>query len=151
MKVSPKLNDLVRSVVDPMGYELVGCEMVSQGGSGSVFRVYIDHEDGITLDDCSAVSHQLSGVFDVEDPISGNYHLEISSPGLDRPLFEVEHFDRFVGSVVSVRLTVAQNGRKKFKGVLLGRQDSRITLLVDEQEVELSLDQLDKANLVPEF
>ncbi len=151
MKVSPQLNDMVKTVVEPMGYELVGCEMVSPGRGGSVFRVYIDHENGINLDDCSAVSHQLSGVLDVEEPISGNYNLEVSSPGLDRPLFEAAHFDRYAGSVISIRLTYAANGRKKFKGVLQGRQDNTITMTVDGENIEFDLDQIDKANLVPEF
>ena len=151
MKANTKLTELVKSVVAPMGYELVGCEMLSQGRSGSIFRVYIDHENGITVDDCSAVSHQLSGVFDVEDPISGNYHLEISSPGMDRPLFEAEHFDRFVGAEISLRLVMANNGRKKFKGLLQGRDDDIISVLVDGQEMKFALENIDKANLVPVF
>jgi len=151
MKVGPQLNELVKTVVEPMGYELVGCEMVSAGRGSTTFRVYIDHTDGITLDDCSAVSHQLSGVLDVEEPISGNYNLEVSSPGLDRPLFSAEHFDRFTGSEISIRLLAATDGRKKFKGVLLGRQDNHITMKVDGQDYDFSLDQIDKANLVPEF
>ena len=81
------LVDLIRTSVEPMGYELVGVEYVSNGASGHTLRVYIDQDNGITFDDCVAVSHQISGVLDVEDPIHGSYDLEVSSPGLDRPLF----------------------------------------------------------------
>lgn len=151
MKSSPQITELVRNVVEPMGYELLGCEMVSQGSAGNIFRVYIDHDAGITIDDCSDVSHQLSGVLDVEDPIKGNYYLEVSSPGLDRPLFEAAHYDRFVGDEVSLKTMVALNGRKKFKGKLLGRQENQITLLIDGQEIAISIDQIEKANLVPQF
>lgn len=150
MKSSPQITEMVRNVVEPMGYELLGCELTSQGG-GNVFRVYIDHEAGITIDDCSEVSHQLSGVLDVEDPISGNYHLEVSSPGLDRPLFEEAHYDRFAGQEISLKTLYAINGRKKFKGILLGRNGRDITLKVDGQDVVITIDQIEKARLVPQF
>ena len=149
MKSNPHLNEIVEKVVVPMGYELVGCELVSQGKGGNIFRVYIDHVDGITLDDCSSVSHQLSGVLDVEDPISGNYSLEISSPGLDRPLFTAEHFDRYIGEEVSVKMMVAQQGRKKFKGRLLAREEQSVRLEVDGNEVLLPMAEIDQARLVP--
>jgi len=134
-----------------MGYELVGCELVSQGKGGNIFRVYIDHEAGITLDDCTSVSHQLSAVLDVEDPISGNYYLEISSPGLDRPLFEAGHYDRFAGNEISLKTRIAFDGRKKFKGVLLGREGSEIRLLCDNREMAIPIEQIEKARLVPQF
>ena len=121
MKSNPQITELVRNVVEPMGYELLGCELLSQGTGGNIFRVYIDHEKGITIDDCSDVSHQLSGVLDVEDPIKGNYHLEVSSPGLDRPLFEEKHYDQFAGHEISLKMLVAIDGVKNFKGVLLFR------------------------------
>ncbi len=151
MKSSPQITELVRNVVEPMGYELVGCELLSQGAGGNIFRVYIDHEAGITIDDCSDVSHQLSGVLDVEDPIKGNYHLEVSSPGLDRPLFEEAHYDKFAGQEISLKTLFALNGRKKFKGILLGRQGREITMRVDGREISISLDQVEKARLVPQF
>ena len=151
MKSNSKLTEIARNVVEPMGYELVGCELVSQGNSGSVFRVYIDHENGITLDDCSAVSHQLSGVLDVEDPIRGNYNLEISSPGLDRPLFEAEHFDRFVGNRIAVKMQMAILGRKNFKGLLLSREEADIQVEVDGEVYDLPISQIDQARLVPDI
>ena len=151
MKGNPKLTEMVRNVVEPMGYELVGCELVPQGKSGSIFRVYIDHEQGITLDDCSTVSHQLSGVLDVEDPIRGNYNLEISSPGLDRPLFEAEHFDRFAGNRVAVKMQLAVLGRKNFKGLLLSREGDDIQVEVDGEVYDLPINQIDQARLIPDF
>ena len=89
-RANDRLTTLVRSVVEPMGYEALGIEHASAGSAQAVLRVYIDHANGITVDDCEAVSRQLSSVLDVEDPISGHYDLEVSSPGLDRPLFTVE-------------------------------------------------------------
>ena len=89
---------IVEPVVTSLGYELVGVEFLMQGHSG-LLRVYIDDEDGIQVNDCQRVSHQLSGVLDVEDVIKGKYQLEVSSPGLDRPLFTAEHFERFQGDL----------------------------------------------------
>ena len=113
--VPEKLQDLIESVVSSLGYELVGVEYLTQG-RGGLLRVYIDSEDGINLDDCSRVSHQLSGVLDVEDVIRGQYQLEVSSPGLDRPLFSLAHFERFVGQQVKLKLAVPIHGQRKFRG-----------------------------------
>ena len=151
MKTNPRITQLVQGVVEPMGYELVGCELLSQGKGGTVFRVYIDHEQGITVDDCSSVSHQLSGVLDVEDVIRGQYQLEVSSPGLDRPLFTEEHFARFVGHTAKLKLAVPVEGRRKFQGILRGVEDGQVLLEVDAETLSLPLSAIDKANLVPEF
>ncbi|MBP7983261.1 MAG: ribosome maturation factor RimP [Chromatiaceae bacterium] len=148
-----KLVDLARSVVEPMGYELVGVEHLPHGGShgGSILRVYIDAEQGINLDDCSAVSHQLSGVLEVEDPIPGHYDLEVSSPGLDRPLFGVEHYERFRGRRAKVRLGVKLEGRRNFEGLLAGVEGDRLRLEVEGAVRELPLAMIESARLVPEF
>jgi len=151
MKSNPQLSELVDQVVTPMGYELIGCELISQGKNGNTFRVYIDHENGISVDDCSKVSHQLSGVLDVEDPISGNYYLEVSSPGLDRPLYVEAHYDQFIGHEISLKTYIAIDGRKKFKGVLLARDGQDIKIKVDDQEVVIAINQIDTARLVPQF
>jgi len=148
------LTELTRSVVEPMGYELVGVEHFQRGGrlGGSILRVYIDAQGGITLDDCVAVSHQLSGVLDVEDPIAGPYTLEISSPGLDRPLFEAKHFARFAGAVVRVQLREPLDGRRKLVGHLLGmRGDDVVIAGSDGQEWEVPLERIEKARLVPQL
>lgn len=148
-----KLADLARSVVEPMGYELVGVEHLQRGGrqGGAILRVYIDAPGGITLDDCAAVSHQLSGVLDVEDPIQGHYDLEVSSPGLDRPLFGVEHFLRFQGQRAKVRLGTKLEGRRHFEGRLAGVREDRLCLEVAGEIRELPLASIESARLVPEF
>ena len=142
--------NVVEPVVESLGFELVGAEYLVQGGDG-LLRVYIDAEGGIDVEDCRRVSHQLSGVLDVEDVIKGHYSLEISSPGLDRPLFGAAHFERFAGSEIKLRLDAPQDGRRKFRGVLVGIQDGDVTLLVDGEEVQVPLASIDKANLVPQF
>ena len=146
-----KLNALIARTVEPMGYELVGVELAGSGKGSQTLRVYIDHADGITLDDCVAVSHQLSGMLDVEDPIAGNYELEVSSPGLDRPLFQPEHFDRFTGERVRIKLARAMGGRRNFEGVLRGHVDDCVILAVDNEEYRLAFDDIDTARLVPEI
>jgi ribosome maturation factor RimP len=145
------LSRLARRVVEPMGYELVGVEHLNRPGGASTLRVYIDHSDGITLDDCAAVSHQLSGVLDVEDPLPGHYDLEVSSPGLDRPLIYPEHFRRFRGQRIRVRLAEKIEGRRRLEGILLEEQDGVIRLEADGREWELALSDLESARLVPEF
>jgi ribosome maturation factor RimP len=141
---------LVAPAVESLGYELVGVEFLPQGGHG-LLRVYIDSEAGITLADCQRVSHQLSGVLDVEDVIKGRYHLEVSSPGLDRPLFEAKHFERFAGSQVNVKLAAPINGRRKLRGVLQGMKGDDVVLDVDGEVISVPLSAIDKANLVPEI
>ena len=152
MRQAPEeLKQIIRRPVEAMGYELVGVELLRGGGSGLLLRIYIDSESGIDLDDCSAVSHQLSGVLDVEDPIAENYSLEVSSPGLDRPLFELEHFQRFKGQKVRLKLMTPVEGRRKLQGILAGIAGESV--LVDEagELHRIEFDQIDTARLVPEF
>jgi len=151
-----ELTGLVRSVVEPMGYELVGVERFRRSGQGVVLRVYIDHPNGartqgITLDDCGRVSHQLSGVLDVEDPIASHYDLEVSSPGLDRPLFTAEHFERFQGQKVRIRAAVELDGRRNFEGRIAGLERALVLLRVDSEVREIPLAMIESARLVPEF
>jgi len=141
---------LIEPAVETLGYELVGMEFLSQG-SHSLLRVYIDSEDGITLEDCERVSHQVSGLLDVEDVMHGHYNLEVSSPGLDRPLFTIDHFQQFKGQQVKVKLTSPIEGRKKFTGTICGISDNIVMLEVDAQEIELPFSAIEKANLVPEI
>ncbi len=141
---------VVAPVVASMDCELVGIEYGRQG-KGGLLRVYIDKEGGVDVNDCQRVSHQLSGVLDVEDVIPGQYQLEISSPGLDRPLFTLEHFARFVGHRVKLRLVTPIDGQRKFKGTLEGVEDDKVIVNIGENELELALDAIDKANLIAEF
>lgn len=147
---SVNLQNIIEPVVAALGYELVGIEYLPQGRR-SLLRIYIDHVNGINLDDCERVSHQISGALDVEDVVRGQYTLEVSSPGLDRPLFSQEQFARFIGSEVNIRLSVPVNERKKFKGVLRGINDGNVILLVDSEEISLPFSSIEKANLVPKY
>ena len=115
-------------------------------------RLFIDAPAGITLGDCERVSREVEGVLDVEDPIPSNYRLEVSSPGLDRPLVKPAHYERFAGSVAKVQLLAPKAGRRKFQGVLKGLKDGHVVLdTADAGTVELALDQVERARLVPDY
>lgn len=144
------LQELIEPSVVALGYQLWGIEMISQGRH-SMLRIYIDAEDGIGVEDCASVSRQVSGILDVEDPISGEYTLEVSSPGMDRPLFTLEQYKAFVGHVVQLKLRMPFDGRRRFKGVLSGIEDEDIVLVVDQEEYLLPIDHIEKANIVPQF
>lgn len=140
--------EMIRPTVEALGVTLWGVDQVGQGRN-SILRVYIDKpDDGITIDDCERVSRQISGIFDVEDPIAGEYVLEVSSPGMDRPFFEHAHFARFTGSVANVRLRTPVDGRRRFKGVIQKVEADQICLVVDEKEISFPFSAVDKANLV---
>jgi ribosome maturation factor RimP len=145
-----QLQQLIEPAVESLGYELVGVEYRG-GATNGLLRIYIDHEDGITVDDCQKVSHQLSGLLDVEDPIQGHYALEVSSPGLDRPLFKAQDFARFAGQQVKVRMHGMIQGRRNFTGLLLGLEGDSAIVEVDGEEYLLPLDQVDQARLIPEY
>ncbi len=144
------LVDLFETEVAALGYELLGVEL-NQSTHGSILRVYIDKEDGIVVDDCVAVSRQLSAVLDVEDPIKGNYDLEVSSPGLDRPLFTPEQFKKFIGETVKLRLYEKYNGRKRFAGILKAVDDEEVVIDCDNEEFNVPFNLIEKARLVPQF
>ncbi len=148
---SDNLTQLVKQTVESMGYELVGVELLSRQKSSTLLRIYIDSAKGIRLDDCTAVSHQVSGVLDVEDPIEENYDLDVSSPGLDRPLFDKEHFDRFKGKRARIKMRMKLNGRRRYEGVLTGVEGDNIILDLKGERLDLPLDQIDTARLIPEF
>ena len=147
---SAQLDQLIRPVVEGLGYQLWGVEYHSQG-KHSVLRVYIDRAEGIDVDDCAKVSRQVSGVLDVEDPISVEYTLEVSSPGMDRPLYELEQFAQFAGHRVQVRLRAPFEGRRNFSGLLKGVEGDEVVVIVDQHEYLLPIDSIDKANIVPQF
>lgn len=152
MRSAPdNLTQTIRQVVESMGYELVGIELLSRQKQGTLLRIYIDSDKGITLDDCTTVSHQVSGLLDVENPIEENYDLEVSSPGIDRPLFDREHFERFRGKKARIRMRIRQNGRRRYDGVLMGIKGDDVTLEVEGEKFNLPLDQIESARLIPEF
>ncbi|ELP8106422.1 TPA: ribosome maturation factor RimP [Vibrio vulnificus] len=145
-----QLTEMLESAVVASGYELVGLEFI-RAGEHSTLRIYIDHENGITVEDCAEVSHQVSAVLDVEDPISVAYSLEVSSPGLDRPLFKPAHYEQFIGQEVNVVLKMAVTNRRKWKGEIHSVDGEAITLTVDGQQEEFALSNISKANLIPKF
>ncbi len=142
-----KLNEMFAPVIAGMGYEYVGLEYFS-GSSPAILRIYIDHEQGLTVEDCALVSRQISAVLDVEDPIAGEYTLEVSSPGLDRPLFIAEHYQQFLGEMIKCKLRIPQDGRRNYKGKLLEASEQSITISIDNDEFEIFLEDIEKANLV---
>ena len=144
-----KLTQLLAPAIEGLGYELVGIEHLPSG-KHSVVRIYIDSPEGITVDDCSRVSHQVSGVLEVEEPIKGQFHLEVSSPGIDRPLFELEHFERFVGNKVKLKLHQAVEGKRKITGVIdrVEGEDIYIQDGDSEMNFQLHIDDIDKANII---
>jgi ribosome maturation factor RimP len=149
------LHALLEPVIHAMDYELVGVEYHG-GPKNGLLRIYIDKESGIDLDDCQLVSHQVSGLLDVEDPISGNYTLEISSPGLDRPLFEIKHYERFKGHQVRIILSSPLTdgilrGKRKFTGLLKGMQNTDVVVEVEGKEQTIPLDTIEITRLVPEI
>lgn len=145
-----QLTELLAPAAEALGYEFLGIEYIGQGAH-SILRIYIDHENGINVDDCSKVSHQASGILEVEDPISTQYTLEVSSPGMDRPLFKLPHFEKVVGQEISIRCHVGIDGRRKFKGELNKVDAQHLEITVDNQLYQVDFQDVDKANLVAVF
>ncbi len=150
MAKETQLTDLLRPVVESMGFVFWGLEFIALGRQ-SMLRVFIDHANGINVDDCAAVSRQLSAVLDVEDPITQEYTLEVSSPGMDRPLFTIEQYQQYANHIIELRLRMPFEGRRKFKGQLIGVEQEDIVLVVDEHEYLLPVELIEKAHVVPQF
>ncbi len=142
------LAQLIEPVVTALGYELVAVEH-RRGTRSGLLRVYIDSPDGIGVDDCSRVSHQLSGVLDVEEPIAGQYTLEVSSPGLDRLLVKPQDYERFAGQMVKVRLHALLEGRRRLVGVLKGMEQDQVIIEEEGKEWRLALHDIEQTRLVP--
>lgn len=146
-----QLQTLLQPAVEACACELWGIELM-QYGRHVTLRVYIDKPEGVTVEDCADVSHQVSGVMDVEDPIKSAYNLEVSSPGMDRPLFSPAHYQRYIGETVALRLIAPVKARRKWQGVVQVVTESDVTIVLENGETEtFGFDQVDKANLVPVF
>ncbi len=145
-----ELNALIEPVVSGMGFILWGVEFL-RSGKFSTLRIYIDHEDGINVDHCADVSRQVSAVMDVEDPITGNYNLEVSSPGMDRPLFSIEQYAAYLNEWVEIKLRHAFDGRRNFKGVIVGIDEEDVVVLVDGEEYLLPIETIEKGRIIPNF
>jgi ribosome maturation factor RimP len=145
-----QLQAMIAPAVTALGYELWGIEFHSHSHT-PVLRVFIDSENGINVDDCAAASRQISGVLDVEDPISSEYTLEVSSPGMDRPLFTLDQFQRYQGETIKVKLRAPFEGRRNFRGRLTGVEGDEVIVVVDAHEYLLPIELIDKANVIPQF
>lgn len=145
-----QLQTLLAPIIESLGYQCWGIDFISQG-KHSLLRVYIDHVNGISVEDCEKVSRQVSAILDVEDPIPYEYTLEVSSPGMDRPLFKLEQYEQYVGEQLKVKLRSAFEGRRNFNGVLQGIEDQQIVLRVDNQEYLLPIELVEKANIELSF
>lgn len=143
-----QLEEMLEPTVKAMGFGLWGIEYNSQGRH-SVLRIYIERDSGITADDCAAVSTQVSGILDVEDPITGEYTLEVSSPGMDRRLFKLNQYSDYIGEIIEIQLRSPFEGRRKFKGILKGIEGADVVVQIDDEEFLLPHDDIDKARVEP--
>ena len=143
-----ELLKLLEPAIERLGYELSDLE-VNVGGKHGVLRVFIDKSDGIGLHDCEKVSLAVSALLDVEDPLPGHYNLEVSSPGLDRKLTKIEHFQRFEGKTVKVQMRFPIEGRRRFRGTLVSSDEENIVVDVDGESHTLPVATIDTARLVP--
>lgn len=144
-----KLFGLCEPVVSGLGYELLGIEHINHS-TNVTLRLYIDAEAGITVDDCARVSHQVTGVLDVEDPISGKYILEVSSPGLDRPIFSLKQFESFIGHKAKLRLLEKVDGKKNLRGVIEEVNEDSVGIGIGDEILVIPESMIDKANLIYE-
>lgn len=147
MTIEQKLEALFNPAIESMGFDLWAIEYIP-AGRHTTLRVFVDKTSGgINVDDCAAISRQLSAIMDVEDPIADQYMLEVSSPGLDRVLIKPEHFKRYQGKSVRVQSAVAILGRKKINGLMTKVTDDSIEVEVDGELFEIPFGLIDKANL----
>ncbi len=145
-----KLNEMLQPLVEDLGYEFVGLEYNSSP-KHAVLRIYIDRNNGVGIEDCERVSREVAALLDVKDPIKSHYNLEVSSPGLDRPLFTPAHFSEFEGQEVSVNLLAPIHGRRKFQGLILAVKEHSVTIDQDGSDVALEFSNIVKARLVPDY
>ena len=150
LKLAPEIRALIREVVEDEGYELVHVEFAS-GGSSAVLRIYADRPGGITLSDCAELSRHISVILDVEDRIPGRYVLEVSSPGIERPLFSERDYERFKGQEIKLATTEKIENRRNFTGTIEQFRDGVLTLRCDKDVYEIPFGMIKKSNLVYHF
>ena len=144
------LQAMLQGAVEGLGCELWGIEC-QRAGRFMTVRLFIDKQGGVGVDVCADVSRQVSAILDVEDPIADKYNLEVSSPGLDRPLFTLEQFQRYVGEDIAVHLRIPVLDRRKWQGKLEKIENDILTLIVDGQEQILIFGNIQKANVIAKF
>lgn len=148
--LTDRICEFVKPTIESLGLQLWGCELMGSG-MDTVLRIYIDKDDGITVDNCAEVSHQVSGILDVEDVIKEHYTLEVSSPGINRPLFTSSQFAKYIGQTIRVRLNRAIDNRRNYLGKLDFVNQDTIKLIIDNETFELPIENIDKAKLVTEL
>lgn len=146
MTLEEKIEKLVAPVIESMGFSFWGCEYLA-AGKHSTLRIYIDKPGGITVDDCGEVSRQVSAIMDVEDPISNAYMLEISSPGIDRPLFKPAQFEENKGKLIKLKTSSPILGRRNFKGPIVEVSENQFVIEVDGESYDIPFNMVDKANV----
>ena len=146
---SETLFQLFEPAINALGYELWGVEYIPQG-KHSVLRVYLDKDDGINIDDCEAASRQVSSILDVEDPIAGEYTLEVSSPGIERVLFRLSQYEQYLGSMVKIRLLQSFEKRRNYTGQIrsVNEQDNELGIIVGDEELTIPFELIEKSQLV---
>jgi len=144
-----KLTGMLESTVEQLGYELADLELHT--GANALLRLYIDSPNGIKLEDCEKVSRQVSALLDVEEPLTYEYTLEVSSPGLNRRLVKAAHFERFAGERVKVKLKRLFEGRRNFTAVLIGYVEPNVLLKEDQVDILVPLQEIDTARIVPKY
>ena len=145
-----QLTRLLQPTVESMGFVFWGVELISPSRRPTL-RLYIDADHGVGVDDCALVSHQVSGVLDVEHMFSGEYTLEVSSPGVDRLLFQPEHYRLYVGELVDIRLRVPLGGRSRFKGVMTSVDAETVIVRIDDDEFSLPFRSVERARALPKL
>ena len=148
--VNSNLQERLEPAVAGLGYELLCVELQSTG-TDAVLRVYIDSPNGIGVQDCVSVSREISALLDVDDPIDSAYRLEVSSPGLDRPLVKPQHFNEYLGRDAKLRLRIPHEGRRNFRGKLLACDENAVTVEVDGERFDLPFIDIERARLVAVF
>ncbi len=148
---STQLQQMIEPLVTDLGLELIGIEFTT-GAGGSLLRVYIDEpERGVDIDDCERASREISALLDVNDPVAGRYTLEVSSPGLERPLFTPAHFQQFIGEQVKITVNLPLDGRRRFQGAIAAVDVERVTIEQDGKPVDIAHANIAKARLVPDY
>ncbi len=145
-----KIHNMIQSSVEIMGYELIDIEY-HQGKKSLKIVVYIDHIKGIKIDDCVKVTNAISLILDDDNVVNEYYNLEVSSPGLNRKLILKEHYDKFIGKVIKIKLKIKIDNRKIYKGTLLERIDDSISIVENNQKINIQMDAIEICRLVPAF
>jgi len=149
-KVKKSIEALIEKTIDSFGYELWGIEFFVNK-SGPLLRIYIEVEGGVEISHCEKVSRQISAIFDVEEIMKSEYTLEVSSPGLDRPLVKESQYLKYVDSKVQLKLIKSELNQKNFSGIIKGVNDGNLKIFTDGQLKELVIENIEKAKLVPNF